>query len=71
MSMIENLTSINKLGIQEFVKQENQKWRCRQCGEVLCVHKPECSFCRQIWNQRQMKNEVINQEDSPDQKAVR
>lgn len=51
MSMIENLKSINKSGIGEFVKKEKDRWACRQCGEIVCVHKPECCFCGHIWNQ--------------------
>jgi hypothetical protein len=49
MSVIENLASISRLGIPEFVEKENQRWRCRQCGETLCVHKSECPSCGQVW----------------------
>lgn len=51
MSMVENLASIKKLGIQDFVKNENRRWNCRQCGEILCVHKPACPACGDVWNQ--------------------
>jgi hypothetical protein len=51
MSMIENLTSICKFGIQDFVKNENERWTCRQCGEMVCVHKTECCSCGHAWNQ--------------------
>lgn len=50
MSMIENLANINNYGIQAFVIKENQRWRCCQCGEILCVHKPECTSCGHVWN---------------------
>lgn len=50
MSMIENLASICKFGIQEFVKKEIERWTCQQCGEVICVHKPDCSSCGHVWN---------------------
>jgi rubrerythrin len=47
--MIENLSNIKKFGIRRFVKSENEKWRCLQCGEMLCVHKPECPSCGRMW----------------------
>jgi hypothetical protein len=50
MSMVENLSSIKKLGIRRFVRNENEKWRCLQCGEMLCVHKPQCLSCGKTWH---------------------
>jgi hypothetical protein len=49
MSMIENLSNIKKFGIRRFVRSENEKWRCLQCGEMLCVHKPQCLSCGRTW----------------------
>jgi hypothetical protein len=49
MSMIENLNQIQKLGIRQFVRNEKAKWRCPQCGELLCVHKPACLSCGHAW----------------------
>jgi hypothetical protein len=49
MSMIENLLNIKRLGIRKFVKSQNEKWRCRQCGVMLCVHKPQCLSCGRTW----------------------
>jgi Protein of unknown function (DUF3795) len=51
MSMIENLLDIKSAGILEFVKNENEKWRCLQCGGILCVHKPRCPSCGETWRQ--------------------
>ena len=53
MSMIENMLNIKKLGIRRFVRSENEKWSCRQCGEMLCVHKPHCRSCGATWSKRQ------------------
>jgi hypothetical protein len=50
MSMIENLSNIKKFGIRRFVRSENEKWRCLQCGEMLCVHKPLCLSCGRTWH---------------------
>jgi hypothetical protein len=52
MSMIENLLNIKKLGIRGFVRSENEKWCCRQCGRMLCVHKPQCLSCGTTWTKR-------------------
>jgi hypothetical protein len=71
MSMIENLASIHKFGIQEFIKKEKQRWSCCQCGEILCVHKPECSSCGHVWNQSQRKSAMPNQADAPGGKPPR
>lgn len=46
LSVIDNLTYIKQYGIDEFIKNENEKWRCRQCGEVLCVHRSFCLNCK-------------------------
>ena len=45
MSMIENLDSIEKFGIRNFVIKETEKWACPRCGEILCVHKENCPSC--------------------------
>ncbi len=49
MSMIENLEKIRKSGIRNFIRNEKERWRCPNCGELLCVHKPECLHCHHRW----------------------
>lgn len=49
MSMIKNLENIKKLGIRQFIRNEREKWRCPECGEILCVHKPQCLYCQNTW----------------------
>ncbi len=44
-SPIENLKTILKIGIKNFIKSENDKWTCTQCGNLLCVHKNVCMNC--------------------------
>lgn len=46
LSVIENLTFISQYGIDEFIKSENKKWKCKHCGNVLCVHKNYCLNCK-------------------------
>ncbi len=71
MSMIENLYSIKNSGIKKFVKNENERWLCPVCGELICVHKPECCSCGYIWNQSRAIDALLNREDAPEPKPVK
>jgi hypothetical protein len=42
VSPFDNLMQIKKCGAIAFVKNENVKWRCPQCGKMLCMHKGQC-----------------------------
>jgi len=44
-SLIENLESIKKNGISEFLKKEEKKWKCQKCGETICCHNGICFSC--------------------------
>ena len=46
MSMIENLATIQNIGIEEFLKNEEIRWTCAQCGFGLCVHRDYCLNCK-------------------------
>jgi hypothetical protein len=50
MSMISNLTLIQEEGIRQFIRNEKGKWKCHECGELICVHKPACLHCGHQWN---------------------
>lgn len=45
MSMIENLGNIKKFGIEKFVESEQNRWKCTECGVLLCVHRNACLNC--------------------------
>lgn len=45
MSMIENLQYIKANGMDIFIKQEIEKWTCKECGALICVHKNKCLTC--------------------------
>jgi hypothetical protein len=45
MSMIENLDFIKEHGIGKFLEKEAAKWRCSECGEVICCHNGLCFNC--------------------------
>lgn len=46
MSMIENLTTIKNYGLDEFIKKEQNKWKCKVCGAGLSVHRNFCLNCK-------------------------
>ena len=61
MSMIENLKFIKEHGIESFLEKEEEKWRCPECGEVICCHNGLCLNCdldklrknkKYRWNER-------------------
>ena len=49
MSMIENLRSIEASGLRQFIEQEESRWACAGCGEMLCVHESGCPACGRKW----------------------
>ncbi len=44
-SLIDNLEQIKKDGMQEFLKAQEAKWRCPNCGETVCCHNGICLAC--------------------------
>ena len=49
MSMVEKLKNLQKVGINQFIQNEAKKWSCPQCGEIICVHYPDCRACGYVW----------------------
>jgi hypothetical protein len=45
MSMIENLEFIKEHGMNEFLEKEEKKWKCPECGAVICCHNGICYAC--------------------------
>jgi len=45
LSMIENLKNIKEYGIAKFLEGEETKWRCPDCGSVICCHNGLCLNC--------------------------
>ncbi len=52
MSMIENLETIQSLGMNVFVKKERVRWTCSKCGGILCVHKGTCVNCGKAYKRK-------------------
>jgi hypothetical protein len=45
MSTIDNLNFIKEKGIEKFLESEEEKYRCDECGSVVCVHTGKCYEC--------------------------
>lgn len=45
MSMIENLGNIKSKGLKQFIKDEQKRWLCKDCGGTICVHRGHCLSC--------------------------
>jgi hypothetical protein len=45
MSMIENLVFIKEKGMVKFLKKEEKKWQCPECGATVSCHGAICYSC--------------------------
>jgi hypothetical protein len=43
--MIENLLSIRDHGVEKFLREQEKRWKCKSCGEVVCCHNGLCFNC--------------------------
>ncbi|HED23846.1 MAG TPA: DUF3795 domain-containing protein, partial [Firmicutes bacterium] len=46
LSMIENLGFIKEYGLKVFLEREEEKWRCPECGGMICCHNGLCLTCK-------------------------
>ena len=46
LNMIENLTFIRDRGMEAFLLQEEEKWKCPECGGAICCHNGICFSCQ-------------------------
>ncbi len=44
-SPIQNLNQIKEIGLAQFIDSEMVKWKCSNCGQLLCVHRADCLIC--------------------------
>ena len=44
MSMVENLRELKK-GMKQFLKSQEEKYECPECGDVISVHDGKCYAC--------------------------
>lgn len=48
MSMVQNLKEIQANGIEKFLRNQEVKYKCPNCGDVISVHDRKCYSCLQI-----------------------
>ena len=47
MSMLENLNYIKEHGIEKFLENEEIRWTCSNCGNIVSVHREACTNCKE------------------------
>ncbi len=47
-SFIEALVFIRDNGMDAFLNRELERWKCPNCGDILCVHNGKCYSCQDI-----------------------
>jgi hypothetical protein len=46
LSMLENLNAIKERGMESFLKEQQEKWGCPNCGGMVCCHIGLCLNCQ-------------------------
>jgi hypothetical protein len=44
-SMVANQKEIKEAGLGKFIKNQQQKYTCRVCGSLICIHEKKCLNC--------------------------
>ena len=50
MSMIDNLNEIKEKGIDIFIENQENKYKCPKCNNLISVHSKKCFACDKITN---------------------
>lgn len=48
-NLVENLRKIEAGNVEEWLKEEEEKWRCKKCGKPISVYHPGCHWCGATW----------------------
>ena len=48
MSVVENLKELKEKGIGQFLENQERKYKCSKCGDVISVHDRKCYTCGNI-----------------------
>ena len=64
MSMIQNLENIKEKGMDKFLSEQAEQWRCPECGGLICCHNGLCLTChldtllenkKSRWNEEEVR----------------
>ena len=47
-STVDNLEYIRDKGMEKFLKLQQKRYRCRNCGSVICVQDGRCYSCNKL-----------------------
>ena len=47
-STIANLEYIRDEGMEKFLQEQQERYRCQNCGGVICVHDGRCYSCNKL-----------------------
>ena len=47
-STIYNLRYIKEKGIEKFLENQEEEYKCPKCGGIICVHNGNCYFCNTL-----------------------
>ncbi len=45
VSLIENLRKLKEIGVNEWLEEQDKRWKCPECGGNICIHDQECFDC--------------------------
>ena len=49
ISLLKNLRTLQENGMETYIRSENDRWTCSNCGSVLCVHLSKCMKCETVY----------------------
>jgi len=54
-SLINNMKVINEKGMDYYLRFENERLKCPECGGILNIHHKKCSECSKIFEVYELK----------------
>ncbi|UCF62513.1 MAG: DUF3795 domain-containing protein [Anaerolineaceae bacterium] len=50
VDLVENLLRIKEVGAEKWLKEQEDEWRCPECGGNICITDRECFDCGYVLN---------------------
>jgi hypothetical protein len=45
VNLIENLKRVKEIGVEKWLQEQNELYKCPECGGEICIHDVECYDC--------------------------
>ena len=58
LSVIQNLQTIQQVGMETFLQMEEEEWSCPVCHKLLCVHSNLCPHCGKPYRKPSEKDRI-------------